>query len=74
MLFEQERTWTEQAMAQMGLRVVTCFLVPEKARDICAQYHDQSGQLREIVISCLPHMTYSDIEAQVRRAAGAASN
>ena len=66
--FEPERTWTEQAIAELGQRVITCFLVPGKARDICARYRDEAGTEHDIVISCVPHMTPDSVREELRRA------
>jgi hypothetical protein len=66
LLFEQERSWTEAAIAKMGLAVVSCFLVAEKAREICAQYRDKSGEVHDLVIRCLPDMTAQSVAEEVR--------
>ena len=71
LLFEPERGWTEEAIRTTGLDVVACFLVPEKARDICARYRDQMGVEHEITISCTPGMNTSErIAEEVHRAMG----
>ena len=66
--FEPKRARTEHAVTAMGLAVVDCFLVAGKARDICAHYHSRIGDVREIVITCVPGMTQQDVYEEVRRA------
>ena len=66
--FEPERHFVEDAVAASGQTVVSCFLVPEKARDICVQYRKETGHLREIVITCVPGMTQNSVTDHLRRA------
>jgi hypothetical protein len=66
--FEPERRLVENAVAANGRTVVSCFLVPEKARDICVQYRTATGHLREIVITCVPGMTQNSVTDHLRRA------
>jgi hypothetical protein len=48
--FEPERHFVEDAVAASGQTVVSCFLVPEKARDICVQYRKEMATCVKLLL------------------------
>jgi hypothetical protein len=72
--FERERIWVERAITENGGSMASAELVAEKARDIRARYQDDDGNLRQIVVVCVPDMTYGSVLDDMRRAMWAPSH